>query len=50
MIAFSAVFKRYASGMVAVNGLDLVAPTGKVTVLVGPSGCGRRPRCAWSIA
>ena len=33
--------KRYPDGTVAVDGLDLVAPTGKITVFVGPSGCGK---------
>jgi osmoprotectant transport system ATP-binding protein len=35
------VSKRYPEGTVAVDGLDLVAPTGKITVFVGPSGCGK---------
>ena len=30
-----------ASASVAVDGLDLVAPSGKITVFVGPSGCGK---------
>jgi osmoprotectant transport system ATP-binding protein len=41
MIRFEAVTKRYPDGTVAVDSLDLVAPTGKITVLVGPSGCGK---------
>ncbi len=41
MIRFDAVTKAYPGGTVAVNGLDLVAPSGKITVLVGPSGCGK---------
>ena len=41
MIRFEEVTKTYPDGTVAVGGLDLVAPTGKITVLVGPSGCGK---------
>ena len=41
MIAFEGVSKSYADGTVAVDGLDLVAPSGETTVLVGPSGCGK---------
>ena len=41
MITFDAVTKRYPDGTVAVDGLDVVAPSGKITVFVGPSGCGK---------
>ena len=41
MIRFDAVTKRYPDGTVAVDGLDLVAKTGQITVFVGPSGCGK---------
>ncbi|MFL6129883.1 MAG: ABC transporter ATP-binding protein [Mycobacteriales bacterium] len=41
MIKFDSVVKRYPDGTTAVNGLDLVAPSGRITVLVGPSGCGK---------
>ena len=41
MIRFDGVTKRYPDGTVAVGGLDLIAPTGRITVLVGPSGCGK---------
>ncbi|GLY31128.1 ATP-binding cassette domain-containing protein [Kineosporia sp. NBRC 101731] len=41
MIKFESVVKKYPDGTVAVNGLDLVAPSGKITVFVGPSGCGK---------
>ncbi|MBL7494600.1 ATP-binding cassette domain-containing protein [Frankia sp. AgB1.9] len=41
MIRFESVTKRYPDGTVAVDALDLVAETGKITVLVGPSGCGK---------
>ncbi|WP_409159766.1 ABC transporter ATP-binding protein [Pectobacterium sp. B2J-2] len=41
MITFNNVTKHYDDGTVVVDGLDLVAPSGKITVLVGPSGCGK---------
>ena len=41
MIRFEGVGKTYPDGTVAVRPLDLVAETGKMTVLVGPSGCGK---------
>jgi osmoprotectant transport system ATP-binding protein len=41
MIKFENVTKAYPDGTVAVDGLNLEAPTGKLTVLVGPSGCGK---------
>ena len=41
MIKFDSVVKRYPDGTTAVDGLDLVARSGKITVLVGPSGCGK---------
>lgn len=41
MIKFENVTKAYPDGTVAVDGLNLEAPTGKVTILVGPSGCGK---------
>ncbi|MEP6817289.1 MAG: ABC transporter ATP-binding protein [Marmoricola sp.] len=41
MIRFDKASKQYADGTVAVDELDLVAPSGKITVLVGPSGCGK---------
>ena len=41
MIKFDSVVKRYPDGTTAVDGLDLVAPSGRITVLVGPSGCGK---------
>ena len=41
MIRFDSVSKEYPDGTVAVGGLELAAPTGKITVLVGPSGCGK---------
>lgn len=40
MITFENVTKRYGDA-VAVDDLQLVAPTGKLTILVGPSGCGK---------
>lgn len=41
MITFNNVTKHYDDGTVVVDGLNLVAPGGKITVLVGPSGCGK---------
>ena len=38
MIRFDAVTKQYPDGTVAVDELTLTAPTGKITVLVGPVG------------
>ncbi|MDF2047130.1 ABC transporter ATP-binding protein [Microbacterium sp. Kw_RZR3] len=40
MITFQNVTKRYGD-TVAVDDLQLVAPSGKLTILVGPSGCGK---------
>lgn len=41
MIRFDNVSKTYPDGTIAVGGLNLEAPTGKLTILVGPSGCGK---------
>ncbi len=41
MIRFEGVSKAFPDGTVAVDGLDLTAPSGETTVLVGPSGCGK---------
>ncbi|HEV7823332.1 MAG TPA: ATP-binding cassette domain-containing protein [Mycobacteriales bacterium] len=41
MITFEHVTKRFPDGTVAVEDLDLVCPTGQITVFVGPSGCGK---------
>jgi osmoprotectant transport system ATP-binding protein len=41
MIRFDQVTKRFGDGTVAVDQLDLVAASGRVTVLLGPSGCGK---------
>ena len=40
MITFDNVSKVYPDGTVAVHELTLTAPNGKITTLVGPSGCG----------
>ena len=45
MITFQNVTKHYDNGSVVVDGLSLVAPGGKITVFVGPSGCGKPPCC-----
>jgi len=41
VITFESVTKRYPDGTIAVDGLDLEIPDGKIMVLVGPSGCGK---------
>ena len=41
MIRFEDVSKSYPDGTQAVQGFTLEAPTGKTTVLVGSSGCGK---------
>ncbi len=41
MIEFRGVSKRFPDGTLAVDHLDLVADSGKITILVGPSGCGK---------
>ena len=49
MIRFESVTKAYPDGTVAVDGLDLEAPTGAITVLVGPSRLRQDDvACAWS--
>lgn len=41
MIEFRSVGKTYPDGTVAVDDFSLTAPSGKTTVLVGSSGCGK---------
>jgi osmoprotectant transport system ATP-binding protein len=41
VIRFDAVSKVYPDGTTAVDTLDLVIPEGRITVLVGSSGCGK---------
>ncbi|GAA3800556.1 ABC transporter ATP-binding protein [Sphaerisporangium flaviroseum] len=41
MIRFDAVSKVYPDGTTAVDTLDMVIPEGRITVLVGSSGCGK---------
>ncbi|GAA1389822.1 ABC transporter ATP-binding protein [Luteococcus peritonei] len=40
-IEFEQVAKRYPDGTMAVDDFSLVVPTGRTTVLVGSSGCGK---------
>ena len=40
--------KKFPDGTTAVDELDLEVADGEFMVLVGPSGCGKRRRCAWS--
>ena len=41
MIEFESVSKTFRNGTTAVDNLSLVVPSGKVTVIVGPPGCGK---------
>ncbi|WP_018350275.1 ABC transporter ATP-binding protein [Longispora albida] len=41
MIRFENVTKRFPDGTLALDGLNLDIPDGKITVLVGASGCGK---------
>lgn len=41
MIEFEGVSKTYPDGTTAIEQLDLVVPSGSLTVFVGPSGCGK---------
>ena len=41
MIEFEGVSKTYPDGTTAIEHLDLVVPSGSLTVFVGPSGCGK---------
>jgi osmoprotectant transport system ATP-binding protein len=41
VIEFDAVTKVYPGGTVAVDNLSLIAPTGRITVVVGPAKCGK---------
>ena len=40
-VRITGLHKRYAGGVHAVRGIDLVIPDRQFTVLVGPSGCGK---------
>jgi multiple sugar transport system ATP-binding protein len=40
-VRITGLHKRYAGGVQAVRGVDLVIPDRQFTVLVGPSGCGK---------
>lgn len=48
-LRFIEVSKVYPNGVEAVSGLTFDVEDGEFVVLVGPSGCGKRPRCAWSL-
>ncbi len=41
MITFRDVTKRYGDGTLGVDSLSLEIPTGRITVLLGSSGCGK---------
>jgi osmoprotectant transport system ATP-binding protein len=41
VIEFEGVTKVFPGGTVAVDDVNLVAPTGRTTVLIGPPGCGK---------
>ena len=41
MIEFEGVTKVFPGGTVAVDDISLVAPAGRITVLMGPRGCGK---------
>jgi osmoprotectant transport system ATP-binding protein len=41
VIEFQTATKRYPDGTVAVDELDLVVERGRITVFVGPNGCGK---------
>ena len=41
MIEFRNAGKQYPDGTIAVGDFSLIAPSGKTTVLVGSSGCGK---------
>lgn len=41
MIEFRSVGKTYPDGTIAVADFSLIAPSGRTTVLVGSSGCGK---------
>src|SRR5690242_21729678 len=39
VIEFESVSKTFRDGTTAVDNLNLVVPSGRITVIVGPSGC-----------
>ena len=41
MLRLEALQKRYATGEIALKGVDLDVPKGQVMALIGPSGAGK---------
>ena len=41
MLALKGLTKRYATGDLALDSVDLVVPAGQVLALIGPSGAGK---------
>ncbi|HWL49936.1 MAG TPA: ATP-binding cassette domain-containing protein, partial [Acidimicrobiia bacterium] len=41
MIELSGVSKRFATGLLAVSGVDLAVAASEIVAVIGPSGCGK---------